>query len=147
MRARALSRCHTGSSKMLFAHYLFSNTSSSLMNQIQNDNQIKVETRCSCYDFMSRMSPRDLNSTGIYERRSKGQPPAVLAGPRYARNIQSHLKTIRLNHLRRRAESTVRFLTLDGAPFQVPWRCPGLAAKPYGCQLIIKTGSGHFPSI
>lgn len=84
------------------------------MNQIQNDNQIKVETRCSCYDFMSRMSPRDLNSTGIYERRSKGQPPAVLAGPRYVRNIQSHLKTIRLNHLCRRAESTVRFLTLDG---------------------------------
>lgn len=82
------------------------------MNLIQKDNRIKVGARCSCYDFMSSMSPCDLNSSSIYELRSKGQPPAVPASLRYVQNIQSHLKTIRLN-LQERAENRGRFLTLD----------------------------------
>lgn len=61
---------------------------------------------------MSRVSHRHLNSTGISRQRSKGQPPAVLAGLRCAQNIQSHLKTIRLTRVHGRAVQD--FLTLDG---------------------------------
>lgn len=69
-----------GDIKLLFAHYLFSNKSYSLLNLTQKDNWIKVETCRSCYDFMSWMSHCDLNSTSMYEQRSKGQAPAVLGG-------------------------------------------------------------------
>lgn len=73
------------------------------------DNRIKVETCCPCCDFMSGMSHCDLNSSSMYSQRSKGQAPAVLGGLHYAQNIQSHLKTIRLNHLHERAERGADF--------------------------------------
>lgn len=85
---------------------------------------------------MSWISPYDLNSTTMYKCRSKGQPPAVLAGLYYIQNIQSHLETIWLNHPHERFEWSLTFYCWQSC-LKSFWGIWDLA-KEYVYHLIIK---------